>query len=154
MPVRPIPRRGFTVTELLIVLVVMLIVLGLAAPRLVSLRARNNLSAAKQQLVQSVVVARSSAIQRGQTIAFTRNGNLVGVRNLSMNTNLIEPVDLSREFGVVLTAVAGTPDTIRFDSRGFRTSAGVDARYVLTRSAELVDTVCVKGSVVRAMGCS
>lgn len=154
MRTEPNPRRGFTVTELLVVLVVMLVILGLAAPRLVSLRARNNLAAAQQQIAQALAVARASAIQRGQTVAFTRAGNRIGVRNMSTSTNLIEPVDLERTFHVSVTAAGSTPDTIRFDSRGFRVGAGTDARYVVTRSAQLVDTVCVRGSVVRIEGCS
>lgn len=153
MRARSIPRRGFTVTELLVVLVVMLVILGLAAPRLSALRARNNLAAAKQQIAQALSVARASAIHRGQTIAFTRAGNVVGVRNLSTSTNLVEPMDLERAFNVSIAADGTTPDTIRFDSRGFRVGAGTDARYVVTRSAELVDTVCVRGSVVRIAGC-
>ena len=56
--------RGFTILELMITLVVLGILTALAAPSFTKMIARNNLSAASNDLVVALLTARSEAVKR------------------------------------------------------------------------------------------
>ena len=61
-------QRGFTLTELMITLVVFAILLGIAIPSFESTIASSRLSAATNDLLGSLAHARSEAIRRGQRV--------------------------------------------------------------------------------------
>jgi type IV fimbrial biogenesis protein FimT len=61
-------QRGFTLTELMITLVIFAILLGIAIPSFESTIASNRLSTATNDLLGSLAHARSEAIRRGQRV--------------------------------------------------------------------------------------
>ena len=69
--------RGFTILELMITLVVLGILTALADPSFSKMIARNNLSAASNDLVVALLTARSEAVKRERyvTLCPSSNGN-------------------------------------------------------------------------------
>ena len=72
-PSRPTPKltrrvRGVTLLEALVVLALLGILVGLAAPALSDLRARHQLQGQAEGLLESLVLARSEALRRQQRV--------------------------------------------------------------------------------------
>lgn len=67
-------RSGFTLVEMMMVVVVLAIVLALAAPNLWEFVIRNRLDTAANEFVAALSLARSEAIRRGQSVAIRRKG--------------------------------------------------------------------------------
>ena len=65
--------RGFTLIELLVGLAVLGILLGLAAPSMVTMVQNNRMSSAANDLMSDLAAARSEAAKRGQRITFCKN---------------------------------------------------------------------------------
>lgn len=70
---RPRPERGFTLIEILVVCAIVAIVLGLAAARLGQSDA-GRLRGAADELVRQLEAARDEAVTRGQSVAFSSDG--------------------------------------------------------------------------------
>lgn len=75
MPTPP-PRvyRGFTLIEVLLVIVVMGVLLSLAAPSFVTFTASQKVKTASFDLYATMVFARSEALKRRQVVTVTPNG--------------------------------------------------------------------------------
>src|SRR5215218_4237885 len=63
-------RRGFSLPELLVVLVIAAVLMRISMPRFASLRDKTALKGAKQQLVAYLMGARTAAIRQSQTGTF------------------------------------------------------------------------------------
>jgi prepilin-type N-terminal cleavage/methylation domain-containing protein len=134
-------RRGFTMLEMAIVVVLMGIVGGYAAPRLVKAR----MSASSRSAAQAVVshIARTREISSRRRIA-TRVvlsastvrafGTVVGVEQ-----EVLPPLDLTAEYGASLTSQKAE---LRFDTRGF--ASGLTGHFeVRTHLGEKSAPICV-----------
>jgi len=62
-------KRGFTITEMLIVVAVVGVIIAVAAPNLSSLYINNRLDTAANELIATLNFARSEAIRRGTTVS-------------------------------------------------------------------------------------
>jgi prepilin-type N-terminal cleavage/methylation domain-containing protein len=146
-------RSGFTLIEMMTVLVIFGTITMLAMPRLQGVRARASLRSAQTQTRTYLMQARAVALQRGREARFVRNGNTISVTVDSSGTQVVyaRPHDLQLEAGVALSA---TRDEIAFDPRGFAMGTSAMERVRLTRGT-LVDSVCVTrlGKVIYR-GCS
>ena len=155
------PRRGFTLLELVLVLVIIGVTTGFAIPRLRSVSDRMTLSGAKSDLASAVAMTRAAAIQKGREGRLVVRSNRVivvvdtarvGGTALSM-TLLDHNLKSRRAVLVVPRAVSDT--MLPFNSRGYaRTRSGGTAVYALEGPGGLRDSVCVSSfGVVSKQGC-
>lgn len=135
-------RKGFTLIELVMVVAVVGILSIITLPKGRVIIHRNALRSAKQEVAAMLAVARASAMHNGRHTRFVRNGNVVHVRfrqGAQLDT-VGAPVDVAGEYGVSLLM---SPDSIRFDPRGFATGISGAYQAIRVRRGTLVDSVCV-----------
>lgn len=140
-------ERGFTLIEMLLVIVIMGIVLSLAAPKLGRSAGQMAVRNTRNEISAMLSQSRAFAIQNGRRTNFRQDGGIVlitiekGVGN-KLDTLMLR--DLGSEHGVTLGPAATL--TIPFDPRGFAIpdNSDVDRTIAVTRDA-FADTVCVIG---------
>jgi prepilin-type N-terminal cleavage/methylation domain-containing protein len=132
-------RRGFTLPEILIVIVMISVLALVAIPRFATANAKRHMESARMRVAASIATARAAAIQKGEKVQFKIASNRVTVKASSDATNLVSPVPLDTLYSVNTN---GTDYTIDFSSRGFAT---LGARTVITlkRSGVPDDSVVV-----------
>jgi prepilin-type N-terminal cleavage/methylation domain-containing protein len=148
-------RPGYTLTEMVTVMVIFGVATGLGMPRLQGVTSSAGLRSARTQTMMYVAQARSLALQRGREARFVRSGDVIKVTVDSSGTQVVysRPHDLKREHGVSILS-ATTRDTIAFDPRGFAVGTGSVESIRLTRGG-MRDSVCVtKFGKVIMRGCS
>ena len=147
-------RSGYTIIEMIVVLVIFAVVTGLSIPHLHAATSSAGLRSARTQTAIYLAQAHALAVQRGREAWFVRSGNVVSVSVDSSGTQVVygRPHDLSREHGVVIPTT--THDVIKFDPRGFAIGAGTVETVVLTRDG-MRDSVCMSklGKII-TRGCS
>ena len=137
-------NRGFTVVELLIVIVLMGFLSAISYPRFSAVRASAALRAARVQFGASLATARAAAVRFGRPAQLKRTGNTVQVRADTSGTGVFvslgEPVALDSQFSVTLSA---TVDSVVFGSRGLATNLTASgAQFQLMRGG-IRDSVCL-----------
>jgi prepilin-type N-terminal cleavage/methylation domain-containing protein len=147
-------RSGYTLAEMILVLVIFGIVTALSIPRLHGATSSAGLRSARTQTAIYLATAHALAIQRGREAWFVRSGNAISVSVDSSGTQVVygRPHDLLREHQVTIPTTSR--DIIKFDPRGFAIGASAVEKIVLTRDG-LRDSVCVSklGKVI-TRGCS
>lgn len=138
-------RRGFSALELMIVLVIMGVMFGIAAPRMVEMRERNSLNSAKQKLTGAIAAARAAAIQRGRPTTFQVSGNSIEVTVMEPNgsTSDIVPNTSMQIFGTTLSTPVGGATAITYDSRGNASSSLAQRAVFVLEKGPRRDSVCV-----------
>ena len=140
-------RSGFTLPEILIVIVIISVLALLAIPRFSTASSKRHLESARMRVMAALVTARQAAIQKGTSVTFTLdNTHTVRVQQTSGDpTNLVSPVPLNTLYKVT----AKTTASIEFNSRGFSTSGNTP--IILTRDGVGTDTLTVSktGMVMR-----
>ena len=133
-------RPGFTLPEILIVIVIISVLALIAIPRFSMASSKRHLESARMRVMAALVTARQAAIQKGTSVTFTLdNTNTVRVKQTSGDTtNLVSPVPLNTLYKVT----ASSTTTIEFTSRGFTTLSG-NSPIILTRAGVGVDTLIV-----------
>jgi len=136
--------RGFTLLELLIVIVLMGLVSAMAYPRMSGVRASAGLRAARVQFIGSLATARAAAVRFGRPAQLKRIGNTIQVRADTGGTgafvSLSLPLPLDSQFSVTLSA---TVDSVVFGPRGLATNlSSSGARFALVRGT-VRDSVCL-----------
>ena len=109
-------RSGFTLVEILLVVVIMGVMTLMAYPRANSAMVKSNLRGGRTRVVNMLSMARAAATQGGRTMAYVKfNGNNAVVtatprRNLPIGANTEDTlgvvVNLSTVYGATLTAGA------------------------------------------------
>ena len=149
-------RSGFTLLELLIVIVMIGLMSAFAYPRLQGSTTGISVRSARQQTAEMLVIARAAAVQNGSEARFIRAGNVVRVLVDSNGTYVTLSVrDLYTEHGVTVAVGGAAPrDTVRFDPRGLAIGLTGAATIRFTNSTAK-DSICVSklGKVAR-MGCT
>ena len=137
--------NGFTLIEMLIVMVIIGLVSLISLPRLNRAFAQSNVVSAKARLAALYNVARATAVSSNQTATLRFNGNQVMVyatprRKLPIGANtldtIVRPTDLSTSFGVTLS---GGYDSVRIASSGL----GMDSAAVVLTKYTSVDTLYI-----------
>jgi prepilin-type N-terminal cleavage/methylation domain-containing protein len=138
-------RRGFSVIELLVVLIVSGVVMAIGVPRFAAMRDRMSLRSAKQQMAAYLVTARASAIRRSATAVFSVSNSTISAKVKlpdGTQSSLGGTVPLVSARGVTVSPGGNsTPDTIAYDSRGMANLQSTRV-YVLTRNSKK-DSLCV-----------
>lgn len=138
-------RRGFSIVELLVVLIVSGVVMRMALPRFAAMRDRMSLRSAKQQMAAYLVTTRAAAIRRSSTAVFSVQNSTISARVKrpdGTQSSLGGTVPLVSARGVAVSpGGTSTADTIAYDSRGMANLQATRV-YVLTRNSKK-DSICV-----------
>jgi prepilin-type N-terminal cleavage/methylation domain-containing protein len=145
-------RSGFTILEIMTVMMIMGIVLAFGIPKFNSLRNSGRVGAAKVQASTSLTTARAAAIQNGRPSRWSVSGNTITIQaqNAAGNyVNVGQPMDYFTQYSVSLSA---SPSTINFDSRGL--ANGLNSTAKLYVRGTTTDSICVTVlGVVLRNGC-
>lgn len=139
--------RGFTLVEMLLVVVIMGIVLSLASPKLGTAASQMAVRNSRNEVSAMISLTRALAVQNGRRATFVQEGNTVRVelaQGYGSTTDTMATRDLAGQHKVALGPSAKL--TIPFDPRGFAIpgSVGESRTIAITRDA-FADTVCVIG---------
>jgi prepilin-type N-terminal cleavage/methylation domain-containing protein len=157
MTYRPHRRRGiagFTLTELMITIIIAGIILSIAGPRFMRYISYLTARGATSEVVADLTLARTQAVREGRTVSFRLDGN--GVYRVTVDATparTIKRVDLRRDYpGVVLTLGAAQTGALSFDSRGMVRSHTTDPPTIIIQRGTGVDSLHVSlvGRVRRA----
>lgn len=134
-------RRGYTMIEIAIVVVLMGIIGGYAAPRLIQARTRASSRSAAQAVLSQIARTREIASRRRiatrvvLTASEVRSFGTVG----GVEQQVLPPLSLSGEYGASLTS---GKSELRFDTRGF--ASGLTGHVeIQTYHGEASTTLCV-----------
>jgi prepilin-type N-terminal cleavage/methylation domain-containing protein len=150
-------RRGVSMVELVVVLVIAGIMLNIALPRFAAMRDRMNLRTAKQEFTALLVTARAAAIRQSQQSQFHIVNNSAWTTVSQPNgtsATVNQRLRLFRTRNVIITMGGSAPnDSIVYDARGIEVSPVSRRTYVLTLN-NLKDSVCVSrvGLIARQCG--
>jgi len=160
----PISRRsraGYSMIELLIVVVTLAVLFATVAPRVTTIRESSTLRAGRQQLASAFSAARAAALHKGRPSALIINGNEITVRVRSGLTNsnvrVYGPLRFDVSLGITLEQLGGAPDSVAYNARGMLSNdVGFDQplRYRLTYGTKS-DTLCVSAAgLILPKGCT
>ena len=146
---------GFSLIEMVTVLVMLGILAGIAAPSMRGMTAATKLERAREQLIGDLLYARMLAIRSGQSATLCRIPNQNGYQIRRNDTDcssgdLVKSYDLAAEYpGIELEVENGF---FRFDSRGFaveRPGSDTEPVAVTHGSRSAAFEVSAIGTVVR-----
>jgi prepilin-type N-terminal cleavage/methylation domain-containing protein len=144
-------RHGFTLIEMLIVMVIIGIAGLIALPKLNSAFAQSNVISAKARLSALYSTARATAMGSNQTAVLRVNGNQVYVYasprrkpGAGAVDTIVRPMNMSTAYGVTLS---GGVDSVRISSTGL----GLDSAAIVLTKYHAVDTLYISryGKVIR-----
>jgi prepilin-type N-terminal cleavage/methylation domain-containing protein len=150
-------RRGVSMVEMVVVLVISGIVLNIALPRFAGMRDRMSLRSAKQEFIAYMMTARAAAIRQSQQSQFHLRNNTAWVMVSQPNgshTMVNQNLRMFRTRNVIVTmGGSSVTDSIVYDPRGIEVWPGNRRTYVLTLN-NLKDSVCVSrvGLIARRCG--
>lgn len=154
-PSRSRLRAGFTLAELIIVIVIIGILTGMALPSLGRLRNTSQLANATTRFTRAVMAARQAAIQRGKHSYFKNSGSVMWVIVDTTGTNadsviITRALDLANQYGVRVTEPSGLT-SIEYDPRGISAQATKQVFVFTHISSGMVDSLCVSklGNTIR-----
>ena len=147
-------KAGFSLAELLVVIVIIGILGGVSLPRMANLRNQTKIHTAMNRFQRSVMTARQSAIQRGKRGYFKTNNNSVWVTldTTGNNTDSVivsAAISLSTEYGVTVAPVGLI--SVEYDPRGIATQSAKKTFIFTHTSSGMVDSLCVSklGNTIR-----
>jgi prepilin-type N-terminal cleavage/methylation domain-containing protein len=135
-------RPGFTVIELLLVMVISGIAMAMAMPKLAAVRDRSALRGARQQVSSYVTMARGAAVRRRlpAQVRFSSNTAWITVTQTNgTNTALGGTIQLASDHKVTMTT---SVTNINFDQRGIASNLVGTTILRFTRNG-LKDSLCV-----------
>ena len=142
---------GFTVAELVIVVVVMGVLMGIMAPRIGRALVQQSVRSARGGVVSMHATAKAAAVQRStRTVLVLSGGSLVIRAPHPVIPGQVDtvgsPLNVPTRYGVTLTT---SRDSLMFDPRGIGIEAGPTT--VIVQKGEFADTVSISaaGRVLR-----
>jgi prepilin-type N-terminal cleavage/methylation domain-containing protein len=147
-------RRGFTLIEMLVVIVMTALILTIVAPKLSAVTTSTSVRSAAFELANRVALARQVAIRRGASTAFHYDANKVWVTSDQNGTQTLvgDTLYLAKKYNVSVVSSRDT-NSIVYSTRGFA-SLGSSATYAVARSG-VTQTVCVTAAgLVLSRGCT
>jgi prepilin-type N-terminal cleavage/methylation domain-containing protein len=142
-------RRGFTLPEILIVIVLISLMSLVVVPRFAVANGKRHMQSAKMRVAAAAATARAAAIQKGQQVRFMIKSNRVTVVAITPpkdTVKLISPVPLDTLYKVSASGATFTSTSdslvVNFSSRGFASLDGA-AVVTLKRSGVPTDSVVI-----------
>lgn len=132
-------RPGFTLPEILIVIVMISLLALVAIPRFNIANGRRHMESARMRIAAALATARQGAIQKGETVRFRVESDSITVRTLSSSVDLLSPVPIQTLYKVSVNSPF-QPFNIDFSARGFANLSG-ETHIILRRSGVADDTV-------------
>jgi len=141
-------RRGFSLMELLIVVVITGVITMMSVPRLKTTLERRGVEGARQRVEAMIATARASAIQKGRQSLFMATGSGVSVWTMNPTTGYWEaqvPYQLlTQTFPGVSLQIGGSGWWyVWYDSRGLTYSKPPSTTVFRIVGASSRDSVCV-----------
>jgi type IV fimbrial biogenesis protein FimT len=137
-------RRGYTLTEMIIVVGVVGLLTIISLPRFSGLVERNRLSAAREELTAAIATARAAAVQKGRTATMFVSGNQMWVTVVNSGSGTTTTVVPVKNFSSLYNvSVAATEPSITFDMRGFLTPRLALPGVFRIVGASRRDSVCI-----------
>lgn len=155
-------RRGVTMIELAIVLVIIGGVVAMVAPKMVSADAAAKIRSATEVVASYANTARRAALARNAPTRLHVSGNEVWVsmdREDGTSVTVATPVNISTQYAstIEMKRASGTAETqVRFDKRGIARGLANERRLIILQSTKISkrDTVCISGvGMVVREGC-
>lgn len=147
--------RGYTLTEVLIIVAIIGILTAVAVPRFAKAKNQAQLTGALTRFTRGVMAARQAAIQRGKTSYFRHSDNkfwvIVDTTGSLADSIVITPVyNLADEYGVSVTAPTGVT-SIQYDPRGVATQTSRRVFAFRHTVSGTIDSLCVSrlGNTIR-----
>lgn len=148
-------RDGFTLVELLIVMIIAGILLSYAVPSFMRMTASQNAQNARDRMVWMANRARSIALTRGQVELFeidpARNAAWVVRRNPTTPADTVEIVYFGTEYSATLNTSTGTKITLCFSARGYAFNCGGNSPTV-NEEAQLTHVEKVARARIKPLG--
>jgi prepilin-type N-terminal cleavage/methylation domain-containing protein len=140
-------RRGFSLAEILMCLVLVALITKLSLPKIASIREKNAVRAAKLQLASQIATARAAAIRRSQKSTFVWES---GEALAKVGPTGTENVVAGRVRLASMRVTVSPQENIEFDARGFATNLTARKVYRFTRNG-VTDSICVSkvGQIAR-----
>jgi len=143
-------RRGFTLIEVLIVIVLIGAMSAIAFPRIGDAVVKQSVASARAGVVGFVAQARGTAIQRGATTRLILASNQLWVEAANPVTGVVERVGNREDFGARYTVtVTPTNDTILYDARGIGMGSAQKSIVVTRGSYAQKVVISVVGRVIQ-----
>jgi type II secretion system protein H len=135
-------RGGFTLTELLIVLIVAAIITSMALPKMFSFIRHLNARSATSQVVADLTMARTQAVREGRTVSLRVTGAGTYQLTVDQGATVVRTVKTVSVRGGQRD-ISLSPSTARviFDSRGML-ATGSTPQVLVTRTGK-TDTVSI-----------
>lgn len=135
--------RGFTLPEVGIVMVILAIAVGIAIPSFTSWIERIQVRNLAESVLHGLQVARSEAIKRNTTVAFTLTGGTAWSIDVVSPATAIQsrpgPEGDPKAFLSIIQPATATPFTVSFNSLGRQVAPGAAVSLSLSNTA---DTEC------------
>ncbi len=149
-----IPRgsAGVTLIELIIVLVIIGILIGLAAPAMGAMVNRNRLDGAIGHFTADVAYARMVAVRANRQVEIVMQYTSYTVQRVELNgqKTQIKRLNLATEYpGMSISTNLALPATLTFNSRGLLQNAAVNTVTVQQNSKSASVEVLASGRVYR-----
>ena len=141
---RGTPRAGFSLIEIMMVVVIVGTLLSIAIPKFAAVGRATSVRASRDQVGAYLATAQAAAVRRGATAQFRRSGNSIYVtvsRTSTQLDTLLRPFPLDANQHVAF--LTATSDSVLFNSRGTAQNLGISgAKFVMYREG-IKDSVCV-----------
>jgi prepilin-type N-terminal cleavage/methylation domain-containing protein len=137
-------RQGFTLTETLIVVVMVGALTMFALPKFSKLVESNKLSAAREEITSAIATARAAAVQKGRVATLRFSGNkmwVTVVTNDAGATMTVVPIKSLRTLYNV--SIVANDSVITYDMRGFASPRLASTGVFLIQSTTKKDSVCI-----------
>lgn len=144
-------RRGFTLAEILTVMVIMGVVMMMTLPKMGHINDRNQMRSAKDGISARLAAARAAAIATGRQAYFYSAGDSIRVTASNGSTQVTKgtTINLKRQFGVSVNSPAFS---IMFDGRGMTSGTSNVIRF--SRSG-IADSICISAiGLINRHGCA
>ena len=137
-------RRGYTLTEMLIVVSVVGMLTLISLPKFSALVESNKLQAAREELAAAIATARAAAVQKGRTATLFLNSNQMWVTVVTNSAGTTTTVVPLKSFGSLYNvSVTASNPTITFDGRGFTSPTLPSLGKFWIVGASKKDSVCI-----------